>query len=85
MSIFLYVFFVLGGVTKIQFCMLHGIDPMNQPLSVRFPTLEHGHVTLVPTRSEERGVLGAGSFPVAILPSCHMKTIALQLHKYEYS
>ena len=35
---------------------------------------------------EERGVLGVGSIPVAIIPSCHdMKTIALQLHKHEYS
>ena len=29
--------------------------------------------------------LGVGSIPVAILPTCqHMKTIALELHKYEY-
>ena len=41
---------------------------------------------LLPTRSEERGVLGVGSIPVAILPSCQdMKTIALQLYKHEYS
>ena len=33
---------------------------------------------LVPTGSEERGVLGVGSIPVTILPSClDMKTIAL--------
>ena len=32
---------------------------------------------LLPTRSEEREVLEAGSIPVAILPSCRdMKTIA---------
>ena len=33
---------------------------------------------LLPTGSEEREVLGVGSIPVAILPSCQdMKTIAL--------
>ena len=33
---------------------------------------------LLPTGSEERGVLGVGSIPVAILPSCQdIKTIAL--------
>ena len=26
---------------------------------------------LLPTRSEERGILGIGSIPVAKLPSCH--------------
>ena len=32
------------------------------------------------------GELGAGSIPVAVLPSCQdMKTIALQLHKHENS
>ena len=32
----------------------------------------------LPTGSVERGVLGVGSIPVAMLPSCHdMKTIAL--------
>ena len=32
----------------------------------------------LPTRSEEKGVLGVGSIPVAILPSCHnIKMIAL--------
>ena len=42
--------------------------------------------TLLPTRSEEKGVLGIGSVPVAILPSCQdIKPIALLLHKYEYS
>ena len=36
---------------------------------------------LLPTGSEEREVLGAGSIPVAILLSCqNMKSIALQLH-----
>ena len=43
-------------------------------------------VDLLPTGSEERGVLGVGGIPVAILPSCQdMKTIALYLHKHEYS
>ena len=37
---------------------------------------------LLPTGSEEGEVLGVGSIPVAILPSCQkMKIIALQLHK----
>ena len=40
----------------------------------------------LPTGSEERGILGVGSIPVPILPSCqNMKTIALYLHKHEYS
>ena len=43
---------------------------------------------LLPTGTEEREVLGVGSIPVAILPSCqdmHMETIALELHNHEYS
>ena len=41
---------------------------------------------LLPSGSEERGVLGVGSMPVAIFPSCqYMKTIALSLHEHEYS
>ena len=45
-----------------------------------------GASVYLPTGSEERGVLGVGSIPVAILPSCQdMKTIALKLHKHEYS
>ena len=33
---------------------------------------------LLPPRSEERGVFGMGTIPVAILPSCQdMKTIAV--------
>ena len=36
-------------------------------------------IFLLPTGSEEREVLGFGSIPVAILPSCQdMKIIALQ-------
>ena len=36
--------------------------------------------------SEERGVLGVGSIPVSILPSCQdMKTIVFKLHNHEYS
>ena len=35
-------------------------------------------VDLLPALSEDRGVLGVGSIPVSILPSCQdMKTIAL--------
>ena len=41
---------------------------------------------LLPTGSEERGVLAVGSIPAAILCSCQdMKTIALSLHKQAYS
>ena len=37
-----------------------------------------GSLSLLPTGSEEREVLGVGSISVAILPSCqNMKTIAL--------
>ena len=44
------------------------------------------YIVLLPTRSEERGVLGVGSIPVATLPSYQdMKTTALQLHIHEYS
>ena len=43
-------------------------------------------IILLPTGSEERGVLGVESIPGAIFPSCqNMKTIALQLHKHEYN
>ena len=43
-------------------------------------------IILLPTGSEERGVLGFGSIPVAILPSCQdVKIIALELHKHVYS
>ena len=43
-------------------------------------------IILLPIGSEERGVLGFGSIPVAILPSCQdvKKTIALELHKHVY-
>ena len=41
---------------------------------------------LLPTGSNGKVVLGGGSIPVVILPSCQdMKTIALYLHKYNYS
>ena len=47
-----------------------GINDLKLP--VKLP------VHLLPTGSEERGVLGVGSIPVAILLSCpDMKTIAL--------
>ena len=40
----------------------------------------------LPTGSKEKKVLEVGSIPVAILPSCqYMKTIALYLHKHQYS
>ena len=39
-------------------------------------------IHLLPTKIEERGVLGVGSIPFAILPSCEdMKPIALQLQQ----
>ena len=41
---------------------------------------------LLPTGSEEKEVLGVGSIPVAILPSCqYMKNIALLLHRSQYN
>ena len=44
------------------------------------------YVFLIPSGSEEGGVLTVGSIPVAILPSCqNFKTIALYLHKHEHS
>ena len=40
---------------------------------------------LLPTGGEEREVIGVGSIPVAIYPSCQvLKIIALYLHKHEY-
>ena len=40
---------------------------------------------LLPTGSEEREVLGVGSIPVAIFPSCqNMKVIALQLNNMSW-
>ena len=40
--------------------------------------IQHLFNHLLPTGSEERGVLRVGSIPVAILPSCQdMKTFAL--------
>ena len=41
---------------------------------------------VLPTGSEERGVLGVGSIPVTILSSSQdVKTMALLLHKHECS
>ena len=41
---------------------------------------------LLPSRSEERGVLGVGSIPVVIFPSFQgIQIIALKLHQYKYS
>ena len=43
-------------------------------------------IVLLPTKSEKRGVLGAGNIPVAKLPPRQdMKTIVLFLHKHEHS
>ena len=44
------------------------------------------YVNLLPTGSEELGVLGVASIPVATLPSCQdVKSTSLKLHKHEYS
>ena len=41
--------------------------------------------SLLPTGSEEREVLGVGSIPIAILPSCQdIKMFASLLHIYEH-
>ena len=41
---------------------------------------------LLPTGSEKREVFGAGSIPVAIIPSCqNMKIVTLQLHNMIYA
>ena len=43
-------------------------------------------MVLLPSGSEERGVLGVGSIPVALLLFCqNMELIALYFHRYEYS
>ena len=39
------------------------------------------YLSLLPAGSEERGVLGVGSIPVAILPSC--QDIKTALHKHD--
>ena len=47
---------------------------------------ECDNINLLPIGSEKRGVLGIGSIPVAMMPSCQeMKNIAVELHKHEYS
>ena len=40
---------------------------------------------LLPAGSEEKEVLGVGSIPVAILPSCQYHNIASYFHRHEYS
>ena len=53
----------------------------NRELTPRRTGTQDSIVYLLPNRSEEKEVLGVGSIPVAILPSCqNMKVIALQLH-----
>ena len=52
----------------------------------KFLRLQYILYGLLPTGSEEIEVLRVGSIPVAILFSCQdMKTIAIYLHKQEYS
>ena len=54
-------------------CEVHGGIPL-----VSSPSHIYKGPFTMPTRSEEREVLGVGSIPVAILPSCQgMKTTAL--------
>ena len=36
-------------------------------------------ILILPTGSEEREVLGVGSIPVAILPSCHNMKIIVKI------
>ena len=63
----------LHKITKVIFQICNA--PLNTNLTL---VLVLGCTHLLPTGSEERGVLGVGSIPVAILPSCQdMKTIAL--------
>ena len=38
-------------------------------------------MSLLPTESEERGVLGVGRIPIAILPSQDMKNIGIIMQK----
>ena len=57
--------------------------PVNSVCSIMIIIFNHIKLStftvhMLPTGSEEREVLGVGSIPVAILPSCQdMKTIAL--------
>ena len=60
-----------------------GPDPKNIVLILKGQSIlfsrykDSKYFTLLPTGSEERGVLGVESIPVAILPSCQdMTTIA---------
>ena len=44
---------------------------------ITYSEIKESAASILPTGSEEREVLGLGSIPVAILPSCqNMKTIA---------
>ena len=50
-----------------------------------YPATSFGYTVLLPTGSEERGVLEVGSIPVALLPSCmYMNKNCIRLHKYDY-
>ena len=67
--------------------MFHKVALSKDPLLIRNRAKSNQisyitHLTLLlPTRGEERGVLGVESISVAILPSYqNMKIIALQLH-----
>ena len=58
-------------------CLFQLFSPLTQVFLI--------FIMLLPTRSEERGMLGVGSIPVSIIPSFQdMKTIALYLHKHEF-
>ena len=57
--------------------IMYRAEGVNNP-KIPIHRAEREQLHLLPTRSKERGVLGIGSIPVAIPPSCQdMKTIAL--------
>ena len=73
-------------MSDVKICLMSGFQMSRSDcISLCLPLI------ILPTGSEERGVLGVGSIPVAILLSCqNVKTFALQINmkicdKYEYS
>ena len=66
----------LGSLRPLDPGSAHGLPRWIQGAGFTTPSVLSIYV--LPTGSKERGVLGAGSTPVAILPSCQdMKTSAL--------
>ena len=78
---------VLGGFIKKVLTL--GKSCSKHYITFRIMYIVENHIHphhLLPTGSEEREELWVGSTPVAKILSCqYMKTIALQLHKHEYS